>query len=339
MNILNRGYWVTTLLSVVGLAFVDQPDDADDRQRRPNGIPPGSGSSSPASSASPPASPSSTSRSSTRPARSARCGRSPRPRKTGPATNIISGTAVGFETTAVTAITIGIALIASHWLGAQADLVNAERRERRRHLRHRRRDHGHAHDHGLHPGHGHLRPDHRQRRRHRRVLAGRGRRPRDHRQARRRGQHHQGAHQGLRDRLRLPGRVPALLGLHRQGQPDPRQPDRGRRARRRAAHVGQPGRRRRLRRRLHRRHARLPLQHPRHPRRRQDRPSIIVEVRRQFREMPGIMDYTQRPDYARVVDITTKRRPPRDDRPGPRGRRRPRSSSASSSATRPWRAS
>jgi K(+)-stimulated pyrophosphate-energized sodium pump len=34
--------------------------------------------------------------------------------------------------------------------------------------------------------------------------------------------------------------------------------------------------------------------------------SIIVEVRRQFREMPGIMDYTQRPDYARVVDITTK---------------------------------
>jgi K(+)-stimulated pyrophosphate-energized sodium pump len=34
--------------------------------------------------------------------------------------------------------------------------------------------------------------------------------------------------------------------------------------------------------------------------------SIIVEVRRQFRDMPGIMDYTQRPDYARVVDITTK---------------------------------
>jgi K(+)-stimulated pyrophosphate-energized sodium pump len=33
--------------------------------------------------------------------------------------------------------------------------------------------------------------------------------------------------------------------------------------------------------------------------------AIIVEVRRQFREMPGIMDYTQRPDYARVVDITT----------------------------------
>jgi K(+)-stimulated pyrophosphate-energized sodium pump len=34
--------------------------------------------------------------------------------------------------------------------------------------------------------------------------------------------------------------------------------------------------------------------------------SIIVEVRRQFREMPGIMDYSQRPDYKRVVDITTR---------------------------------
>ncbi len=44
--------------------------------------------------------------------------------KTGPATNIISGTAVGFETTFVTAITIGVALIASHWLGSQAGLLN-----------------------------------------------------------------------------------------------------------------------------------------------------------------------------------------------------------------------
>ena len=45
--------------------------------------------------------------------------------KTGPATNIISGTAVGYETTFVTAITIGIALIASHWLGSQAGITNA----------------------------------------------------------------------------------------------------------------------------------------------------------------------------------------------------------------------
>ena len=46
--------------------------------------------------------------------------------RTGPATNIISGMAVGFETTFVTAITIGIALFASHWLGSQAHIVNAD---------------------------------------------------------------------------------------------------------------------------------------------------------------------------------------------------------------------
>jgi K(+)-stimulated pyrophosphate-energized sodium pump len=38
---------------------------------------------------------------------------------TGPATNIIAGTAVGFECTASTAISIGIALIASYWCGIQ----------------------------------------------------------------------------------------------------------------------------------------------------------------------------------------------------------------------------
>ena len=48
--------------------------------------------------------------------------------------------------------------------------------------------------------------------------------------------------------------------------------------------------------------------------------SIIVEVRRQFREMPGIMDYTQRPDYARVVDITTRAALREMIAPGPGGR-------------------
>ena len=34
--------------------------------------------------------------------------------------------------------------------------------------------------------------------------------------------------------------------------------------------------------------------------------SIVNEVRRQFKEMPGIMDYSQRPDYSRAVDMLTK---------------------------------
>jgi K(+)-stimulated pyrophosphate-energized sodium pump len=33
---------------------------------------------------------------------------------------------------------------------------------------------------------------------------------------------------------------------------------------------------------------------------------VVVEVRNQFRDNPGIMDYSVKPDYARVVDICTK---------------------------------
>jgi K(+)-stimulated pyrophosphate-energized sodium pump len=33
---------------------------------------------------------------------------------------------------------------------------------------------------------------------------------------------------------------------------------------------------------------------------------VVVEVRNQFHTHPGIMDYTEKPDYARVVDICTK---------------------------------
>ncbi|MGH2469907.1 MAG: sodium-translocating pyrophosphatase, partial [Chloroflexota bacterium] len=44
---------------------------------------------------------------------------------TGPATTIITGTAVGYETTALTAISIGIALVASYMLGQASGLPNA----------------------------------------------------------------------------------------------------------------------------------------------------------------------------------------------------------------------
>jgi K(+)-stimulated pyrophosphate-energized sodium pump len=34
--------------------------------------------------------------------------------------------------------------------------------------------------------------------------------------------------------------------------------------------------------------------------------AVVEEVRTQFREKPGIMDYTEKPDYARCVDIVTR---------------------------------
>jgi K(+)-stimulated pyrophosphate-energized sodium pump len=34
--------------------------------------------------------------------------------------------------------------------------------------------------------------------------------------------------------------------------------------------------------------------------------AVVEEVRRQFKEHPGIMDYTEQPDYARCVDIVTR---------------------------------
>ena len=125
MNILNRGYWVTTLLSVVGLAFVTN-QMMQTGGTVENGLPAWvwfffAGIVGLATSVAFVYITQFYTAGSFRPVREIA-----EASKTGPATNIISGTAVGFETTAVTALTIGAALIASHWLGSQANLVNSE---------------------------------------------------------------------------------------------------------------------------------------------------------------------------------------------------------------------
>jgi K(+)-stimulated pyrophosphate-energized sodium pump len=43
--------------------------------------------------------------------------------RTGPATNIVAGTAVGFETTLATAVIIGVALLTSYWFGSHCSWV------------------------------------------------------------------------------------------------------------------------------------------------------------------------------------------------------------------------
>jgi K(+)-stimulated pyrophosphate-energized sodium pump len=128
MNILNRGYWVTTLLSVVALGFVTNVMMQTGTQTGANALPPwvwffGAGVVGLATSVAFVYITQYYTAGSYRPVREIA-----EASKTGPATNIISGTAVGYETTFVTAITIGIAILASHWLGEQAGLLNANGR-------------------------------------------------------------------------------------------------------------------------------------------------------------------------------------------------------------------
>jgi K(+)-stimulated pyrophosphate-energized sodium pump len=125
MNILNRGYWVTSALSVIGLAIttIVMMDTAGTTS---NGLPVwvwffGAGLVGLATSVVFVYITQYYTAGTFRPVREIA-----EASKTGPATNIISGTAVGFETTFVTAISIGVALIASHWLGQQAGLVNTD---------------------------------------------------------------------------------------------------------------------------------------------------------------------------------------------------------------------
>jgi K(+)-stimulated pyrophosphate-energized sodium pump len=127
MNMLNRGYWVTTLLSVVGLAVTTAVMmNTNGGVGTAFGLPTWvyfffCGVVGLATSVAFVYITQFYTAGSFRPVREIA-----NASRTGPATNIISGTAVGFETTAVTAIAIGIALFASFWLGEQANLVNAE---------------------------------------------------------------------------------------------------------------------------------------------------------------------------------------------------------------------
>ncbi len=130
MNMLNRGYWVTTLLSVVGLGVTTAVMmDTNGSTGLLFDLPTwvyffAAGIVGLATSVAFVYITQFYTAGSYRPVREIA-----EASKTGPATNIISGTAVGFETTFVTAITIGIALFASHWLGSQAGLTTADGRD------------------------------------------------------------------------------------------------------------------------------------------------------------------------------------------------------------------
>ena len=118
---------------------------------------------------------------------------------TGHGTNVIQGLAVSLESTALPAIVIVAGIIVD--LPARRPLRHGDRGDDdarpRRHDRRARR----------------LRPGHRQRRRHRRNGGpAEGSAP-VHRRARRGRQHHQGGHQGLRDRFGGPRRAGAVRRL------------------------------------------------------------------------------------------------------------------------------
>jgi K(+)-stimulated pyrophosphate-energized sodium pump len=126
MNMLNRGYWVTTILSVVGLLITTNIMMNTGGQLGAMNIPAWvwfffAGVVGLATSVAFVYITQYYTAGTYRPVREIA-----EASRTGPATNIISGTAVGFETTFVTAITIGIALFASHWLGTQAGLKNGD---------------------------------------------------------------------------------------------------------------------------------------------------------------------------------------------------------------------
>ena len=121
---------------------------------------------------------------------------------TGHGTNVIQGLAVSLESTALPAIVIVAGIIVD--LSARRPVRHRDRGDHdARPCRHDRRARR-------------VRPGHRQCRRHRRdVRPAEGSAP-QHRRARRGRQHHQGGHQGLRDRLGRPRRAGAVCRLHQR---------------------------------------------------------------------------------------------------------------------------